>query len=225
MALHAKDYYLVPIYPVLFAAGAIAWQTRFAPHRAGRLVALPILEGALLVTGILILPMSTPVLTPQQWLDYTAALHVRDKAMNSENQATGPLSQFFADRFGWQEEVDQVRRIYHSLTPEEQARTVILCENYGEAGALNFLAPELPHAVSGHNNYWLWGPGNLPGDVLITIEHTDPDHLRLYYSDVEIQGQMKSDWAMPYERRKSIFLLKGPHQTIQSLWPKKKEYI
>ena len=26
--LHAKDYYLAPIYPVLFAAGAIAWERR-----------------------------------------------------------------------------------------------------------------------------------------------------------------------------------------------------
>ena len=33
MALHAKDYYVSPIYPILFAAGGIAWERRFAQRR------------------------------------------------------------------------------------------------------------------------------------------------------------------------------------------------
>ena len=44
MVLHAKDYYVVPIYPLLFAAGGLAWQTRFAhrtPVRQGRAFAFP----------------------------------------------------------------------------------------------------------------------------------------------------------------------------------------
>ena len=225
MGMHAKDYYVIPIYPILFAAGAIAWQTKFAPGRADRLVALPIFEGILLLTSVLILPMSTPVLTPRQWLDYTAALHIRSKAVESENTASSELPQFYADRFGWQEEVDQIRAAYNSLSPEDKANTVIQCDNYGEAGAINFLAPDLPTAISGHNNYWLWGPGEKPGEILITIEHTTPEHFAPYYSSVQIIGHMTSRWAMPYEQRKTIFLLRGPHQTIQSLWPEKKEYI
>ena len=42
--LHAKDYYLAPIYPVLFAAGAIAWERRVpvkALVAANRVFALP----------------------------------------------------------------------------------------------------------------------------------------------------------------------------------------
>src|ERR1700685_546171 len=33
MAMHAKDYYVAPIYPILFAAGGIAWEQRFASRR------------------------------------------------------------------------------------------------------------------------------------------------------------------------------------------------
>ena len=60
--LHAKDYYLAPIYPVLFAAGAIAWERRLSGRRlvvANRVFAFPIFECALILTGLLILPMSS----------------------------------------------------------------------------------------------------------------------------------------------------------------------
>ena len=223
--LHAKDYYVIPIYPILFAAGGLAWQTRLASARVHRVVAFPVLQVALVMTAILILPMAEPLLSPTDWLRYTAALHLRNRSGDAETAATGPLPQFFADRFGWQEEADAVRRIYRSLTPAEQAQTVVLCTNYGQAGALQFLAPELPVVVSGHNNYWLWGAGPRPGNILIDFERGSPEHFRDYFSDVQAAGKTQdSRWSMPYERR-TIWLLKGAHQTIQSLWPSEKDYI
>ena len=224
LALHAKDYYVAPIYPILFAAGGLAWEKRRPRHR-DRTFAFPLLESALIVSGLVLLPLSTPILRPATWVAYTSALHLRDKASVTENQDQGPLPQFYADRFGWQEEADQVRRAYNALSPADQAQTVILCDNYGEASALNFLAPDLPTTISGHNSYFLWGPGTRPGNILITVEHDTPEHFLQYYDHVEIIGNLDNPWAMPYERRKSIFLLRGPHQTIQSIFPLKKEYI
>ena len=85
--LHAKDYYLAPIYPVLFAAGAIAWERRFATKplvAAKRVFAFPLLESAFILTGLLILPMSSPILRPATWVGYTTALHL--KSNKTENQ-------------------------------------------------------------------------------------------------------------------------------------------
>lgn len=225
MALHAKNYYVTPIYPILFAAGGVAWGARLKrTASAGRLFAFPVLEGALIVTALIILPMSTPILTPARWIAYTRAMHLYGKSGNTENQELGPLPQYFADRFGWQEEADQVSRVFHSLTPAEQAQTVILCANYGEAGALNFLAPDLPTAISPHNSFWMWGPGTRPATILIDIEGTTPEHLRGFYSDVQIVGRMGTTYSMPFEHR-NIYLLRNPKQTIQDLWPQKKMYI
>jgi len=78
--MHAKDYYLVPIYPVLFAAGGIAWERRFDERplvAANRVFAFPIFECALILTGLLILPMSSPILRPAAWVRYTTALHLK----------------------------------------------------------------------------------------------------------------------------------------------------
>ena len=228
MALHAKDYYVNPIYPILFAAGGLAWQSRqrtlLAHRSSSRLFGFPVLESALILSGLVLLPMSNPILTPPRWLTYTAALHLRDKTSNTENTETGPLPQFYADRFGWQEEVDQVQRAADALPADQRKQLVILCSNYGEASALNFLGHNLPTAVSRQNNYYLWGPGTLPGEVAIIIEDETPEHYLDFYNHVEIIGRMGTPWSMPFEHR-NIYLVRGRHQTIQSLWPGQKEYI
>jgi hypothetical protein len=227
-ALHAKDYYVVPIYPILFAAGGLAWEswrrTRNPRWNATRLFGFPILESVLVLTGLILLPMSNPVLPPPQWLAYTKALHLYDQANKTETMANGPLPQFYADRFGWQEEVDAITRIYNSLSPEERRRTVILCDNYGEASAVNFLGHGLPVAISSQNNYWLWGPGPAQANIVIDVERTTPEHLQQFADSVQLVGHTGTEFSMPYEH-KPIYLLKGMKQSLASLWPDKKNYI
>jgi Dolichyl-phosphate-mannose-protein mannosyltransferase len=227
MALHAKDYYVAPIYPVLFAAGGIAWEQRFAKRqwvRQNRVFAFPVLEGVLLIFGAIILPLAIPVLSPPTWIVYTKALHLYNPGDSNENQANGPLPQFYADRFGWQEEVDEVTRIYHSLSPEDQAKVGILASNYGEASAINFLGHGLPTAISGHNNYWLWGPHGYTGEVMIVINGATPEEMRKYYDSVEIAGRMDHPYAMPYEHR-NIYLVRRRHKNIIEDWLSLKHYI
>ena len=78
--LHAKDYYLAPAYPMLFASGAVAWEERFSTNRRvrqGHVFAFPLFEAPLLFTSLLILPLASPVLRPAAWARYTGALHLR----------------------------------------------------------------------------------------------------------------------------------------------------
>jgi hypothetical protein len=227
MAFHAKDYYVAPIYPILFAAGGLAWEQFFSRNRAvqsNRIFAFPILQSLLIVTTIIILPMALPIMTPATWLHYTKATHLYGKSINSENQALGPLPQFYADRFGWQEEVDQVSRIYHSLSPEDQKKAVILCSNYGEASAVNFLGRDLPIAISGHNNYFLWGPHDATGEVTIVINGATSDEMRENYNSVQIVGIMTHPFSMPYEHR-NIYLARGRKKNLTDDWLDFKHYI
>lgn len=233
MGLHAKDYYAVPVYPVLFAAGGLAWEgwQRGAAKAQNprRMFGFPVLESVLVLTTLLILPLANPVMAPAQWIAYTEAMHLRGKSSKTETMANGPLPQFYADRFGWQEEVDQVEKVAASLTPEERSQLTIICDNYGEASALNFLGHGLPFAMSGQNNYWLWGddgsgPLDTKGKVLIDIEDTTVEHLRLYYDDVQIVGHTGTTYSMPYEH-KNIFLLRGPKQPFSQVWPEHRFYI
>lgn len=119
-----------------------------------------------------------------------------------------------------------MQRIVAGLSPQDRHRAAIVCDNYGEAGALDFLGHDLPPVLSGQNTYWLWGTHGVSGKVLILIERTSPEHLRQLFREVEIVGHLNTPYAMPYENTKTIFLVRGPKfGTLADIWPNKKGYI
>src|SRR5206468_1346367 len=89
----------------------------------------------------------------------------------AENQSTGPLPQYFADEFGWEEMARKTARIYKSLSSEEQTRTAIFANSYGQAGAIDFFGPRLglPKSICNHQSYWLWGPRDYDGSIVIVL--------------------------------------------------------
>jgi len=225
---HAKDYYLAPVYPAFFAAGAIAWEHRFAASRLvqrSSIFAFPVFEAAMVVTTAIVLPMASPVLTPQTWVRYTTALHLPHN--NTERAATGPLPQFFADRFGWQQEASIVIAGYRSLAPEEQQHVCIFGNNYGEAASIDFFnrlqGAGLPPAISGHNTYYLWGPHHCDPNVSIAVISDTPAEIGLKYSSVKVLGHLDSPYAMPYEH-KNVYLLRNRRADAPFLWSDEKHY-
>jgi hypothetical protein len=227
-ALHAKDYYLAGIYPALFAAGGIAWEHKFSNSplvKRDRIVAFPVFESILLVCSILILPMSSPVLRPDPWVRYTTRLHLHTQ--NTETSPTGPLPQFYADRFGWQHEVDVVVAAYRTLTPEEQKTVCIFASNYGEAGAIDFLGPrqqpDLHPAMSGQNSYWMWGTHGCNPDTSIAVVRDTPEELSKKYRSITLVGRMNDPLAMPFEHR-NIYLLRGRLPSAPFHWADERFY-
>jgi 4-amino-4-deoxy-L-arabinose transferase-like glycosyltransferase len=217
----AKDYYLAPIYPLLFAAGGCAWQGLLQSSRTRWIV--PAYAALLAVATTLVSPLVLPVLRPQKWIAYTAAMHLVSK--NEESEKLGPFPQLLADRFGWQEMTDDVTRIYRALPAADQAKAGILCSNYGEAGALDFLGADrgLPPAISGHNNYYLWGPHGATGEVMIVINGATPAEMLENYSAVEVVGKMDHPYAMPFEHR-NIYLARGRKSSLVTGWSELKHY-
>ena len=228
-AIHAKDYYLEGIYPALFAAGTIAWEHRYAQTRAvqqGRLFAFPVLETIIIITSILILPMASPVLRPATWVRYTSAMHLH--TINSETSPTGPLPQFFADRFGWNEQVALVLQAYRSITPEEQQRVCIFGSNYGEAGAIDFLGPmqqpNLHPAMSGQNSYWTWGIHGCDPNIAIAVIPDTLAEISAKYTDVRIIGKGTNPYAMPFENRRTVYLMRGRKPSAPFHWEDERFY-
>src|SRR5437899_2034335 len=200
--LHGKSYYLAPAYPMLFAAGAVAVERVFA----ARLQLLkPLLLGAMFVSGALLAPMVLPILPPEKLVAYMRAIHMEPP--RTETSHTAALPQVFADQFGWEQMVALVADVYHHLKLEDQKRVAIFCQNYGEAGAIDFFGPKLglPRAISGHQTFFLWGPRDWTGEVVLVLDTNDEDE-REQFASVEDLGQIvSSPWAMPFERRMHIF--------------------
>lgn len=222
--LHAKDYYLAPIYPALFAAGALAWEWAFSRSRKTAWL-LPAWCVVLVVTGAITLPMAIPVLPPYTWIRYTRALHLVSN--NTETAETGPLPQFYADRFGWQQMVAQVAQVYDGLSPEDRAKAAIFGSNYGEAGAVDVLGAKygLPKAISGHQNFYFWGPRGYTGKIMIVIDSDDSlGRLQKEFQSAVVAAHTYNPLAMPYENR-SIFLCRGLKEPLAKLWPSTKDWM
>ncbi|HEY2856998.1 MAG TPA: glycosyltransferase family 39 protein [Terracidiphilus sp.] len=219
IVLKAKYYYVAPVYPMLFAAGAIGFEQvtilRLRWFRAAY-------AGLAVITGALLAPMSLPILPVEAFLRYQAALGLRPPEF--EHQNNGPLPQWFADEFGWPEMVEQVAKVYNSLPPEERARTAIFSNDWGEAAAVDFYGPKygLPGTISRHNSYWIWGPRNYDGSTVIVLG-SDGRGDREHFQSVEAAGRVEH----PYSRRDThftIWLCRGPKFNLQEAWPQMKRY-
>src|SRR5262249_36930357 len=113
MLLSPRIYYLYPAFPILFAAGGIAWERWLSRTRwAWAKIAYPLL---LLVTGGVFAPIVLPVLSPEHYVRYAEALHIQQPRI--ETHKLGQLPQLFADQFGWEEMAQVVARIYNGLPP------------------------------------------------------------------------------------------------------------
>ncbi len=218
--LKAKNYYLAPSYPMLFAGGAVALE--------GCLVRWPspwprrCVVATLLATGLATAPLALPLLEPEAYLAYQKALGIAPP--KTEVAHRGPLPQLFGDQFGWQELVAEVARIYASLPAEERTRTAIFANNYGEAGAVNLFGPKLglPTALSAHQSYFLWGPRGFQGDTLIVLQD-DRESLAKICASVEEAGTHFHPWGMA-EENNPIFVCRGLKPPLEEMWPALKHW-
>ncbi len=217
---HSKAEYLSPAYTILFAAGGVAlerWLNR--PGFAWARVVLAVQ----LVAGLLLAPLVIPILPVETYIAYAETLEVQPST--SESKELSELPQSYADMFGWQEKAVAVAEVYDSLPPEDRSVAAVLGVNYGRAGAIDHFGPELglPFAISSHNSYWLWGPRDFTGEVVIVMGG-ELEGLEASFESVELAGRVPCRFCMPYESDLPIFVYRGLKFPIAELWQRLKHY-
>ena len=214
IVLHGKTYYPVAAYPVLLAGGAAVverWRWRSA------------VAASTAVLGAIGLPFGLPVLPIQTFIAYQDALGLRPTAL--QNGPVAQIPQLYADMFGWDEMIALVARAYASLSPEEKARVVFLGDNYGDTAAIDVLGGRigLPPSISGHNNYYLWGPRGHDGSIVIRVGRTREALLRAYAS-VEEVGIIDQPLAMPWVNRQTFWICRGRNVPLDQDWASFRHY-
>jgi hypothetical protein len=219
-AMNPRVYYLFPAFPLLFAAGAVQfeawlWRPRLAWIKPAY-CALMVLMGAVLAPTLL------PLLPPETYIAYARATHLEQPRI--ENHKLGPLPQLFADQFGWEDMAATVAGVYNGLPADVRPRTAIYGQNYGQAGAIDLFGPRygLPPAISGHQNYFLWGPRGATGESMIVMEGRQAD-LETKFASVQKVAHVGHPYAMPYEHF-DIFYCRGLKTPLAELWPKVKNW-
>ncbi len=220
VTLSPRIYYLYPAFPILFAGGSVMWEGWLDRSRLQWLkAAYPTL---MLLTGAVFAPLAVPVLPVETYIRYTRALHLEPPRI--ETHKLGPLPQIYADQFGWEEMVEKVARVYNSLPPDVRAKTAIFGQNYGQAGAVDLFGPKygLPPAISGHQNYFLWGPRDYTGESMIVMDGR-LDDLERRFASVEKVASVYHPYSMPYEHF-DIFYCRGLRQPLKEIWPQVKNW-
>lgn len=216
-----KPYYLAIFFPFLFAAGGKAIEQALASRR--RL--LPVAVTLLVVPGLIVMPLALPILPIETYISYQKAL-LGGPLASGERKSVGPLPQHFADMFGHRELVLKVAEVVHSLPPEEQANVTIYADSYAQAGAISLWGPALglPKAISGHNSFYLWGPGPAKGGALIVVGD-EPEELAPLFEHVELAARFSHPYAMPWRNNYPIVICRGGKKTLAEIWPLTKDFI
>ena len=209
----SKSGYLASAFAMLFAAGGVAWE-RWIPAKA----ALRVSAVAVVALGAILAPLATPMLPVDTYIRYAAALGFGPST--DEGHELSDLPQFYADMFGWEAKARAVSEVYHALPPAEREVAVVFGDNYGRVGAIDYWADEygLPDAIGNHNNYWLWGPGEATGEVVIVLGGDRAD-LEERFATVEVAGVARCEYCIPYEKDLPIHVARGLRLPIEELWP------
>lgn len=189
----------MPIYPLLFAGGAVWWEARLE-HAVGWRRQWP----TWLLTGnLLLLPVFLPILP----IDTYARFH--DDFPHPE----------FGETIGWPEFVETVGEAYKGLDDATRSEVAVLTTNYGTASALDLWGESwgLPPAVCGQNSYYYWShPGSLDPALAVGFrrEWLEDD----YDEIVELAVISNRAGISNEEAGRSVFLVRGARRESDAMW-------
>ena len=165
--MKGRGYYMLPAYPVLYAAGAVGlerWlKTRTKAARG--LVYGAVTIAVLLEAGAI------------AWA-YLPIWHVGSPAWNWQMKNNADM----ANEVGWPQFVGQVAAVRDGLSPSQRAQYAVLAENFGEAGALQLYGPKygLPVPISTVNDFHDRGWGPFEPQTIIIVGGNLEDESKLF---------------------------------------------
>jgi hypothetical protein len=222
---HGKDYYSLGAYPLLFAFGAVDLEARLTGRWYGFRVALGVVIVGL---GFFMVRLAMPFLPPAQLADLYARRHVaRFGVLRWEDGKDHPLPQDFADMLAWKEMTAKFARAYDLLDSTEKKHTLLFCDNYGQAGAVNYYGPQyhLPPAYSDNASFLYWLPDNFADFDNIVVLTDDTHEMEHPFIHNFRQAILVDSVTNPFAREHGslIILLKGPDSTVKKMFAAKIE--
>lgn len=214
--LRGKFYYVTPVYPVVFAPGAVLFEQITSKPRLQW--TRPFYAFAMFAIGALIAPTTIPVLSIPRYIAYTRKLGIQQPKF--EHQPQSQLPQIYADMVGWEDRVKVVADYFHSLPPAEESITAIGASNYGEAGAVDLFGPKygLPKSISTANNYWIWGPRQYTGQSVILMDEDSPEKYAHICKSLTVVARPYNPFSRPDENY-PVYHCVGLQPDLQTLWP------
>jgi hypothetical protein len=163
-----------------------------------------------------------PVMPPEEILKHKA-LFDKLGLTRWEDGKIHHIPQDFADMLGWKEMAHLVDSAYQMVNSGEM--TIVHCDNYGQAGAVNFYSKsEGFQAYSMNADYINWYPldqGDIRNAILIKDrwdKDVNREREKPYFEEIRYIGEI----SHPYAREKGtrVYLLKNAQISINEILKK-----
>ena len=215
----ASIYYLVGVYPIVIAAGGVAFE-KLARNRSRRLRATACT--ALILQGLVLLPFLVPVVDADRYMTLAQGAR-RLVGAAAESASLPPIYQWM---LGGPELTDAVASVAETLSQSERRRAGVLATTFGEAGALVHFGrqADLPPVIGTHNNFWLWGTRRLDGSVMIVVADRDSPLLQNFGS-CRLAARVHCPLCESQLRGRGVFLCRRPARPLPELWSSLKDFV
>lgn len=211
----AKSYYAIGLYPVLLVFGAVYFEHIFST--GWRAYLRPVSIAVLLLLFVPFIVLAFPILSPAfiashpQYFKPIGILRWED---GKEHQ----LPQDNADMIGWRELAQKTDSVYNTVF--KTGPTLVLCDNYGEAGAINYYSSfKNIQAVSFNADYINWMPlDKRIRNVILVKDGYDEDSTRETEKPLFKKVAYMGEITNPYAREKGtkIYLLQDARADINA---------
>jgi len=214
--LKAKGYYAIGLYPIFLAFGSVYLEQILSGKR------IKYFRPVILVLPILMffpmLQIAFPNRTPQE-IRQNAQQYKDFGLLRWEDGKDHDLPQDFADMQGWKELAQKVDLAMASIPDKEH--TLLLCDNYGQAGAINYYSDiKNIGVVSMNADYINWFRLDKEiRNVILVQEASDDDPERNkekpLFETIERVGEITNEFAR--EKGTSIYVLKNAKIDINEI--------
>lgn len=203
----AKGYYAIGIYPIYIALGSVflgdALLTGWKKYLRLLILAIPILFYILLFNVFYSIESPKDIFEKREVYQKLGLLRWEDGKDHA-------LPQDFADMLGWKELAAKIDTICNKLPKDTQ--TLIFCDNYGQAGAINYYTKNKKiRAVSLNADYINWFNLEKKIDNVIRIKEFNNSHDELkktspFFKKSFIAGSIDNPLAREYKTTIFVFL-------------------
>ncbi|WP_284463572.1 glycosyltransferase family 39 protein [Chryseobacterium sp.] len=203
----AKDYYAIGLYPVYIAFGSVF--LAYFLENGWRKFLKPV---CIFIPVLLFLPLYN-VAFPNKSPEYIVNHQEEYKKLGLlrwEDGKEHSLPQDFADMQGWKELAQKVDGAYSKLS--QSGHTLVLCDNYGQAGAINYYSQKGVRAVSFNADYINWFDLSKKYENLIRVKEYSENEDELketgpYFQNSQLTGSITNPFAR--EKGTMIFSFEG----------------
>ena len=194
----AKDYYAIGLYPIYISFGAVFIAGKI--NRGWKQYLQPVFIAIPILLFVPIYNFFFPNKSPDEIVSHKST-YKKMGMLRWEDGKDHELPQDFADMLGWSELARKVDSVYLHLPNKE--KTLIVCDNYGQAGAINYYTKQHLKAVSFNADYLDWFNLSIKYENLLRIKDVNDTTAELkktapYFKTATMAGTVTNQYAREF---------------------------